>query len=231
MITLYSGPLSLFARKVEIALREKDLPFERIMVPFNQTTGYDPRHPEVMALNPKGQVPVINDEGLVLYDSTVILEYLDDAYPQPPLYPESATDRALCRLDELFADEILLQAVRPLMHRNEPPAADLDKRAARETDALIGEAELERHYCRLNERLEGRKFFGGAVSAADIAMFMTLFWAQRLGGPPLEPYRNLASWFARLKQRPAFATAVEEITEADRRLSFPVKPRSKSSAA
>jgi glutathione S-transferase len=68
MITLYSGPLSLFARKVEIALREKGLAFERIMVPFNQTTGYDPKHPEVVALNPKKQVPVLNDAGLVLYD-------------------------------------------------------------------------------------------------------------------------------------------------------------------
>ena len=50
MITLYSGPLSLFSRKVEIALREKGLHFERVMVPFNQTTGYDPKHPEVLAL-------------------------------------------------------------------------------------------------------------------------------------------------------------------------------------
>ena len=49
MITLYSGPLSLFARKVEIALAEKGLPFERIMVPFSQTTGYEPKHPEVVA--------------------------------------------------------------------------------------------------------------------------------------------------------------------------------------
>jgi glutathione S-transferase len=46
MITLYSGPLSLFSRKVEIALREKNLAFERIMVPFNQTTGYDPSIPK-----------------------------------------------------------------------------------------------------------------------------------------------------------------------------------------
>ncbi len=110
MITLYSGPLSLFSWKVEIALREKGLRFERVMVPFNQTTGYDPKHPEVLALNPKGQVPVLSDAGLVLYDSTVIIEYLDEAYPEIPLYPGSPAERAQCRLDELFADEILLQA-------------------------------------------------------------------------------------------------------------------------
>ncbi|OYW60815.1 MAG: hypothetical protein B7Z40_19500 [Bosea sp. 12-68-7] len=129
-MTLYSGPLSLFARKVEIALREKGLPFERVMVPFNQTTGYDPKHPEVLALNPKGQVPVLSDAGLVLYDSTVIVEYLDEAYPEIPLYPGSPAERARCRLDELFADEILLQALKPLMHRTGPCPADPARRAA-----------------------------------------------------------------------------------------------------
>ena len=143
MITLYSGPLSLFARKVEIALREKGLAFERVMVPFNQTTGYDPKHPEVLALNPKGQVPVLSDCGLVLYDSTVINEYLDEAYPEPPLMPDSPVDRARCRLDELYADEIMLQALKPLMHRTTPPAPDRDRRIAREADALIASAGLD----------------------------------------------------------------------------------------
>src|SRR6187549_3115933 len=94
---LYSGPLSLFSRKVEIALREKGLAFERIMVRFTQTEGYHPKHPEVLAANPKGQVPVLVDGDLVLYDSTVILEYLEDAHPDPPLYPATPRARAACR--------------------------------------------------------------------------------------------------------------------------------------
>jgi glutathione S-transferase len=60
----------------------------------------------VLALNPKGQVPILSDCGLVLYDSTVILEYLEEAYPQPPLFPADAgragalpARRALCRRD------------------------------------------------------------------------------------------------------------------------------------
>ena len=68
MITLYSGPLSLFSRKVEIGLREKDIPFERVPVPFSQDKGYAPKHPEVVAANPKGQVPVLTDGALTLYD-------------------------------------------------------------------------------------------------------------------------------------------------------------------
>jgi glutathione S-transferase len=228
MITLYSGPLSLFSRKVEIALREKGLPFQRVVVPFNQTTGYDPRHPEVMALNPKGQVPIITDCGVVLYDSTVILEYLEDAYPQPPLYPQSPAERARCRLDELYADEILFGALKPLMHRTGPPATDRDRRVALEADALIAEDLLAEHYAVLDQRLAGRNYFGGALSAADIALFMSVLFALRLGGPPLDDHRDLAAWFARLKARPAFAQAAAEIAEADRRLSFPVKPHRKA---
>lgn len=223
MITLYSGPLSLFSRKIEIALREKALPFERIMVPFNQTTGYDPKHPEVVAINPKQQVPVLNDDGIVLYDSTVILEYLEDAYPEPPLFPLCPGARARCRLDELYADEILFPVLRPLMHRTSPPSTDQIKRLGQEADALIAERALEKHYAVLEDRLACREFFGDAVSVADIALFMNVLFSLRLGGPSLAPFDGLTRWFERLKLRPAFAQAAVEIAEADRRLSFPLK--------
>ncbi len=91
---LYSGPSSLFARKVEIALLEKALAFERVMVPFSQAEGYAPKHPAVLAANPKGQVPVLIDGDLSLFDSTVIFEYLEDAYPTPPLFPAGAKEPA-----------------------------------------------------------------------------------------------------------------------------------------
>src|SRR5579863_6993736 len=99
---LYSGPLSLFSRKAEIALNEKGIAFERIMVPFSQAHGYSPKHAAVLAANPKGQVPVLVDGDLSLFDSTVIFEYLEDAYPSPPLYPADAKTRARCRLTELM---------------------------------------------------------------------------------------------------------------------------------
>jgi len=231
MITLYSGPLSLFSRKVEIALREKGLPFERVMVPFNQTTGYDPRHPEVVALNPKRQVPVLTDCGLVVYDSTIIIEYLEDAYPQPPLLPSSPAERARGRLDELYADEIMLPAIRKLMHRTSPPAADRERRIALEADALIAEEVLRGHYAVIEQRLAGRDWFGPAPGMADIALFMMVLFSLRLGGPGLEGFPALSAWYERLLARPAFAQAAAEIAEADRRLSFPVRRAPKSHSA
>src|SRR3954470_3168830 len=136
---LFSGPLSLFARKVEIALGEKALPYERVMVPFTQERGYQPKHPDVLAANPKGQVPVLVDGDLTLFDSTLIFEYLEDAHPTPPLYPVGAKPRASCRLIELAADEILLPMVRALMSRTSPAAPDRARQAALVAEAARAE--------------------------------------------------------------------------------------------
>jgi len=142
MMQLYSGPLSLFSRKVEIALHEKGLPFERVLVPFSQAAGYTPKHPAVLAGNPKGQVPVLIDGDLTLFYSTVILEYLEDAHPRPPLFPADPKMRARCRLFELEADEIVLPLVRLLMYRSEPPHSDPARRQSQEAEGRRGEAAI-----------------------------------------------------------------------------------------
>jgi len=69
---LYSGPLSLFTGKVRIALDEKGLECDIVSVPFSRA-GYQPKHPDVLAINPKAQVPVLVAGPVELYDSTVIL--------------------------------------------------------------------------------------------------------------------------------------------------------------
>ena len=104
---LYSGPLSLFTAKVRIALAEKQIDYERIEVGYSFQNAYLPHHPEVARLNPKAQVPVLLDGDLVLYDSTLILEYLDERYPEHPLLPPGLEDRARCRQLEAYGDEIL----------------------------------------------------------------------------------------------------------------------------
>jgi glutathione S-transferase len=219
---LISGPLSLFGKKVEIALAEKEIPHERELAAFSQTKGYSPKHPDVVAHNPKGQVPVLIDGDLVLYDSTVIVEYLEDAYPSPALYPKAPREKAACRLLELFADEVLLASVQPLMHRNEPGVAARPDLAEREARARLAETTLAAHYAKLDSLLEGRDFLCRAFSAADVATFLVLLYAQRLGGPSMRPYKRLWEWYARVKARPTIAKAVGEIAAADAELSAPV---------
>ena len=223
MMKLYSAPLSLFSRKVEIALREKGLAFERVMVPFDQSVGYNPKHPDVLAANPKAQVPVLIDGDLTLYDSTIILEYLEEAHPAPALFPRSAADRARCRLLDLYADEIMLVPLRALMHRTGPRPDEPDAWTQAETKAKEAEGVIRRQFGELNRRLDGHPYFCGALSIADIALFMAVHFSLRLGGPTPNPHHALAGWYARLRARPAFANVVEEILKADLELSSPVE--------
>ncbi|WP_262029365.1 glutathione S-transferase family protein [Microvirga sp. Mcv34] len=220
---LYSGPVSLFSRKVEIALHEKGLPFEQILVPFTQTRGYSPRNPDVLAINPKGQVPVLVDGDLSLYDSTVILEYLDEAHPDPALYPKSPQERARCRLFDVFGDEVMLAPLRSLMHRTEPKPADSGRWDAQEAKAREAEPILAGHFAEIDRALQDRDYLCGAFSAADIAVFMAVFWTRRLGGPSLKGHEALVAWYGRLVARPAFARVIEEIRAADADLSAPVE--------
>jgi glutathione S-transferase len=220
---LYSGPLSLYARKVEIALHEKGLAYQRVMVPFNQQVGYSPRNPEVLASNPKGQVPVLVDDDLTLYDSTVILEYLGDAYPAPPLLPDLPKARAMCRQLELFADEVIIIPLRKLMHRTGPRPADPQRWRDDEDAAAIAEQTLRTQFAELDQLLIGRAYFAEMLSVADIAVFMMVLFVQRLGGPQLHDQPELSRWYAQLLQRPAFALIASEISEADKALSFPVQ--------
>lgn len=221
---LYSGPLSLFSRKVEIALYEKDIDFKRVEVAFTQYEGYRPKHPAVAAANPKGQVPVLVDRDLTIFDSTVILEYLEDAYPAPPLYPADPRKKARCRLVELDADEILFADVRRLLYRTEPPLADAGRQKARQEEGQRGEKGILGHYRRFQEQLGTRDYFCGVFTVADIGMFMTIHYAVRTNGPPLDAFPALAAWYRRIATRPSVARVVEEIAEADRRLSSPLSP-------
>ena len=217
---LYSAPLSLFARKIEIALAEKGLSFEREMVAFTQTRGYSPKHPAVLAANPKAQVPVLVDGDLTLFDSTVIFEYLEEVYPQPPLYPDGAAARARCRLLELESDEIILPPLRSLMHRSEP-VGDSAKRAAQEVEAAKGEAALVGMFDSLEQRLGAQTFFcGERFTVADIALFMSVTFSIRLKGP--KPQGQLAAWYQRVVARPSVTKVAAEIAAADRELSQPL---------
>lgn len=219
---LYSGPLSLFARKVEIALYEKNIAFERVMVNFDQSVGYTPKHPAVLAANPKGQVPVLIDKDLVIYDSTVILEYLEDAYPSPPLYPKSAVARANCRLLELYADEIMLIPLKALMHRTEHISRESESWKDKEQKAIAAEAILAKNFETLETRLNGETYFCGELSIADIALFMMVHWVLRLGGTSLKPYVHLSAWYKNLLTRASFLQIVNEVAFQDQKLSAPI---------
>src|SRR5689334_24562120 len=103
---LYSGPLSMFGAKAQIAALEKGISVELVMVPFDMRRLYEPKHPEVLRINPKRQVPVLVHGSLEIFDSTQIFEYLEDLQPTPPLWPRTPQARARARLLEHKSDEV-----------------------------------------------------------------------------------------------------------------------------
>jgi glutathione S-transferase len=208
---LYSGPLSLFSAKVRIALAEKGIDYELVGVPFSRANGYQPKHPDVLAINPKAQVPVLVDDDLRLYDSTIILEYLEDRHPDPPLYPRDVKDRARCRQAEAAADEIFFPLVFSLIQEVFYKADGGDAERVHAATGAIG-----RVYDDLDAKLEGHEFLIDRFTVADIAYFLTTMFAMNLGAAPAATHANVNAWIGRLATRPSIGREIEGMAAAAR---------------
>jgi glutathione S-transferase len=213
-MTLYSGPLSMFGAKAQIAALEKGLPIEIVMVPFTDDHRYEPRHPEVLRVNPKRQVPVLLHGEVELFDSTQIFEYFEDLKPVPPLWPASPAARAAARLRELWSDEIFFPQVIKLMGL-QGRLTDAPARAAI--------AEIERHYATLEALIARSDFLAGDYGYADIAFFMSQLFAARMGAPMNSMTPRLLAWRDRVSMRPAVDQLLRQFaaTLARLRLQIP----------
>ena len=123
MIKLYTFPPSTNSRKVRIALIEKGLEFERINIDL---TKREQKNPDYLKVHPFGQIPALDDEGFVVYDSTVINEYLEDEYPYPPLMPSDSEGRARARMMEDFRDSHFNPYFVHLIQESRKPEAERD---------------------------------------------------------------------------------------------------------
>jgi glutathione S-transferase len=195
MIRLYDYPDCPFCQKVRLVLAEKDLEFEKVLVDLRKG---EQRAPEFLKLNPYGKVPVLIDEDVVIYDSTIINEYLDEEYPNPALMPEDSAGRARVRLLEDFADNSFT-----------PPAglvlAELHKaEAERDAEKLRRyQTELVRVLGRLESGLDGKAFLAGEFSLADVAFAPRVLVLSQLGVELDSRLQNVAAWIGRLRERPS----------------------------
>jgi glutathione S-transferase len=193
-VRLYSGPLSMFGAKAQIAALEKGLDVELVMVPFDMRRLYEPKHPEVARVNPKRQVPVLIHGDLEIFDSTQIFEYLEDLVPQPALWPAGIADRARARLLELKSDEVFFPHVIRLMGLEATPD---DPAAVAAREGCAG------YYAGMETLLGGRDWLAGPYTYADIAFFMAQLFADRMGAPVPETAARLRDWRRRMTARPA----------------------------
>src|SRR5438067_5873497 len=92
MITLYDAPRCPYCARVRIVLAEKGVEYESVEIDLADRPAW------LYEKNPSGKVPVLEEDGFVLPESVVIMEYLEERYPDPPLLPADPGDRALVRL-------------------------------------------------------------------------------------------------------------------------------------
>lgn len=192
---LYDYPDCPFAQKVRIVLAEKELEYETVFVDLRQG---EQRTAEFLKLNPYGRVPVLIDEEVVVYDSTIINEYLEDEYPHPSLMPEDSAGRARVRTLEDFCDNSFLPSAGFVQAElakaeGEQDADRLQRYRKGLTDGLV----------RLEGFLTGREFLAGEFSLADIAFVPAVLNLSRLGVEIDPRLRNVAGWIGRLRQRPS----------------------------
>lgn len=182
MITLYDAPRCPYCARVRIALAEKNVEFEAVEIDLGDRPAW------IYEKNPKGRVPIVEEDGWVLPESAVIMEYLEERYPEPALLTADPAERALARLWIFRAEDFTDQYY--ALRRGENGAADA---FARELAVL----DLE---------LEGRAWLGGAeYGLADIAYLPWLLRARMRMGVDLEPYAAVSEWLDRLLERPAIA--------------------------
>ena len=181
-LVLYDAARCPYCARVRIVLAEKNLEYEPIEIDLAERPAW------IYEKNSTGRVPVIEEDGWLLPESAVIMEFLEERYPEPPLLPPDPADRAFVRL-LIFRDHELTDPYYAF-RRGETGARE-------ELDAMLGALDIV---------LGERRFLGGAeYGLADIAYIPWLLRTRDMLGFDLDGYPSLSAWLARLEERPAIA--------------------------
>ncbi len=186
MITLYDAARCPYCARVRIVLAEKGVELEVVEIDLSDRPAW------LYEKNATGRVPVLEEDGRPLPESAVIMEFLEERYPEPALLPPDPADRAFVRL-LVFRDEELTDPYYAFRRGEDGAAGRLDI-ALGVLDAALAE----------------RPFFGGPeYGLADIAYVPWILRARDMLGVDLAPYPLLSAWLTRLEGRPAIASEID----------------------
>ena len=189
MLTLYDAARCPYCARVRILLAEKDIPYDPVEIDL------DDRPAWIYEKNPKGRVPVLEEDGgFVLPESRVIMEYLEERFPEPSFLPADPAERALARLWLERHDDLT------------DPYYDLYRERSGSSPEKV-HAEL----ARLDAALAKRPWLSGsAYGLADIGYVPWVLRSEtRLGLDVRGQHPALAEWLERLERRPAIAAEIE----------------------
>jgi len=201
---LLASPTSPYTRKVRVVLTEKRIDCEL------ENVDVQPADNPVNAHNPLGKIPtLVLDDGTALYDSRVIVEFLDSVSPISRLIPDEMRERVAVRRWEALADGVLdaglLVRYESLRDRNEQSAAWVGKQLAR----------MRRGMEQMQGELDGRSWcHNGRYSLADIAVGCCLGWLGFRKPGDIDwhaQYLGLAQHYKKLMERAAFADTAPQL--------------------
>ena len=182
MLTLYDAARCPYCARVRIVLAEKQVEYEAIAVDLENRPAW------IYEKNSTGRVPVVEEDGWLLPESAVIMEYLEERYPEPALLAADPADRALARL-RIFRHDTFTTPYYAVRRGDESARALFDE-------------QLER----LDLMLEAQPWLGGAAyGLADVAYVPWILRARQLLGVDFGSYPALRDWVARTLERPAVA--------------------------
>jgi len=192
-ITLYHDVPSSNSDRVKIALAEKGLAWDGVTVSLAKK---DQKRPEHLRRNPYGKIPVIDDDGKILFESCIINEYLDEKYPNPPLMPKDPFLRGRGRILVDYALNYLHEpywALRGEMLKKESernaPVMDEKRRTLRKLLEYLEDA------------LGDKPYFLGDFSLTDIAVIPRFLRMETYGAMPAPTLPKLSQWLDRMKER------------------------------
>lgn len=203
-LDFYHGQGSPFSWRVWLALEAKKIPYNLKVLSFQAG---DTRKPEFVAINPRHQVPTIVDEGFALWESTVILEYLDERFPETKIYPGDGRERARIRrlvreVEQYAYAQGIDKIVDELFWKGDAPP---DAKVMDEAKAKLAE-ELEA----LAKELKGDYFGGTHITAADITLYTVVAYVKRVTARKPETKLDevlpakMEAWARRIEALPYF---------------------------
>lgn len=202
MVTLYDNPFSPFARKVRMVLQLKGVPFESV-----DALALD-EQARLRAVNRRGEVPALADGDVTVIGSADIVAYLDERFPDPPVFPASPALRARARAWQRIADTVIDAIVHdvslwawPTHRRTDAPPPGLLE---------AGRRDLGRVLARLEEGFGSGPFVCGALSVADLALFPHVS-SLKLLGVPLDPFERLARWNREMRALPVVRADLDAV--------------------
>jgi glutathione S-transferase len=199
MLRFYYSPFSVFARRVHIALLEKQIAHEKILVDL---PAREQKQPAFLALNPYGRVPAIDDDGFLLYESATILAYLEQTRTAHPLAPPDSQGKALVDMHMRLCDLQFAPHARTIIFpKRFMPQERWDTQAF-----APARQEIEAHLAIVANDLQGKDYLvGNAFSLADIAYLPFLHFLP-LMEVPVPP--AVAAWSQRLLSRPSAQASI-----------------------